>query len=61
MEIKLNDYLKNPNVCPFCGSENISAGDTDFGDINAWRNIKCMKCKKEWTEEFTITRVEVSE
>lgn len=57
MSINVEKYKKNPDVCPFCGSENVTAGDTDFSYINAWRNVKCNSCKKEWTEEFTITNV----
>ena len=59
-EIDLKKYLSNPDTCPFCGREDITAGDSDFADIKAWRNIRCASCKKEWTEEFTITNVQVS-
>ncbi len=58
-EINLSKYLSNPNSCPFCGSDNITAGNTDFSEINAWRDIRCTDCKEEWTEEFTITNVKV--
>ena len=54
----LKEYLKDPDKCPFCDSENITGGDTDFSCINAWRNIKCNSCLKEWIEEFTITNIE---
>lgn len=54
----LEEYLKEPDNCPFCDSENITGDDTDFGGINAWRKIKCNSCLKEWREEFTITYIE---
>jgi formate dehydrogenase maturation protein FdhE len=54
----LKEYLKYPDKCPFCDSENTTGGDIDFSGINAWRNIKCNSCLKEWTEEFTITNIE---
>ena len=58
-EIDLNRYLSNPDKCPFCGGSNITGGDADFDSIKAWRNIQCLSCKEEWTEEFTITNVQV--
>lgn len=60
MSINVEEYKKNPDVCPFCGSEDVVGGDTDFSYINAWRNCKCNSCLKEWTEEFTITNVKES-
>ena len=56
--INIKHYLNNPDNCPFCDSSDITAGDADFSSINAWRNIKCNSCNKEWTEEFTITAIE---
>lgn len=50
-------YLKNPNVCPFCGSTNITAEHADFDDDYASRPVACEDCNKEWVEEFTLTYV----
>lgn len=50
-------YLSNPNVCPFCGSDNITAEHAEFYDNNASRPIACEDCNKEWVEEFTLTYV----
>ena len=59
-EINLSKYLSDPNSCPFCDSDNVAAGnDADFSDIKAWRNVRCNDCEEEWTEEFTITNVQV--
>lgn len=57
MDINLEKYLKNPDICPFCDSENITTVDHDFSYINAYKNIICRSCDKQWTEEFTITKV----
>jgi formate dehydrogenase maturation protein FdhE len=55
---KLRDkYLKNPNVCPFCGSDNISADHADFAWNSGIRPVACEDCNKEWVEEFTLTSV----
>lgn len=55
--IDLKKYLKNPDKCPYCGSTDITKGDTDFSYINAWETVVCNECGKEWVEEFTITDV----
>lgn len=57
--IDLTEYLKSPDECPFCGTEDITAFQADFSYINAWREIKCNKCGEKWQEEFTITSVRV--
>jgi len=56
---KLGEIYKKSgyNICPYCGSFNISGGHFESDCNYAWRNIECLKCEKEWTEEFTITAV----
>ena len=50
-------YLLNPNVCPFCGSIDISAEHAEFDWNFASRPVACENCNKEWVEEFTLTSV----
>jgi len=57
MDIDIEEYLKMPNTCLYCGSKNTTGSDTGFSYINAWRNVICNECHKEWTEEFTITSI----
>lgn len=57
MSIDVEEYKKNPDVCPFCHSEDITAKDWDANYINAWRDVRCRTCNKEWQEEFTLTQV----
>ena len=56
-KINVTEYLKSPDECPFCNSEDISAGEVDFSYINVWRTVLCENCRKKWQEEFTITNV----
>jgi len=51
------EYLKNPNVCPFCGSTNITAEHAEFDGNSASRPVACEECNKEWVEELTLTHV----
>lgn len=55
--IDLNEYLKEPDKCPYCNSDNVTASETDFSYINAWREVVCKDCKREWQENFTITSI----
>lgn len=52
-------YLDNPNICPFCGSSDITADHPDFNDNVAWRDVECRKCKRVWTEEFKLTGITI--
>jgi transposase-like protein len=51
------EYLKNPNVCPFCGSTNITDEHAEFDGNSASRPVACEECNKEWVEELTLTHV----
>jgi hypothetical protein len=51
-------YLKAPNTCPFCRSENISAGHMEAADTEAWRDVQCNDCHMHWTETFDLTRID---
>lgn len=51
-------YLEDPNTCPFCNGRELSAGDTDFSDADAWRNIECTSCGRKWLECFQLWSIE---
>jgi len=47
-------YLKDPNHCPFCGYDGISADHIEADDTKAWRDVECPQCGKSWTEGFEL-------
>jgi transcription elongation factor Elf1 len=52
-------YLKSMGIyCPFCGSDDISAGplDADYGQ--AWSNVECQNCKRVWKDIYTLSDIE---
>ena len=55
------DYLEDPNHCPFCKSGNLTADRLEPGDYDATRNVKCLDCKAEWVETFTMTSIDNAE
>jgi len=45
------EYLKNPNRCPYCGSDNIEADGFDGEGNEVW----CFDCKHSWFDAYTLT------
>ena len=54
-------YLENPEVCPFCGKEYLTGRHFNGSYNQAWREIECDSCGKEWMELFTMTDIEEQE
>lgn len=53
------EYLENFGTrCPFCGSEDITAGDWDFGIGENWSRVYCNACGERWTDVYRLTGVE---
>ena len=51
-------YLKNPNVCPCCGSKLISTGFIQVDGKYAWCEVSCSDCQEIWSDVYTLTAVE---
>jgi hypothetical protein len=52
--------LENPANCPFCLSEDISAGKTDQFDLRSLTvHITCEKCAQEWEEVYSLVGANV--
>lgn len=51
-------YLANPNLCPYCESEDISGELFESTDNQTWRRVTCDSCGKMWQEIFTLTDIE---
>jgi transcription elongation factor Elf1 len=53
------EYLENFGTeCPFCGSEDISTFDWDFGIGEVWSRVRCYECKEVWIDVYKLTGVE---
>lgn len=52
------NYVKHPNTCPYCGSDNISAGP--FESVDMFREVQCQEndCLKIWRDCYTLTSIE---
>lgn len=49
------EHLENPDVCPFCGSEEIQANDEFYEYKAITQVVTCMDCEKSWNEHYTLT------
>lgn len=57
-------YLEDPECCPFCKSDSLRAGYTDYIGIYASRYITCNNCRENFFENFRmmgITQLEFDE
>ena len=52
-------YLEAPHKCPFCGSTEIEAGDSDDVGNQYVEEVACPDCKEKWSDIYTLTDVMV--
>jgi len=58
-EEKKQEYLQDPNHCPFCGSENIRADNfEDEGLSVGFRPVFCRDCDKQWDEVWHLVAID---
>lgn len=55
---KLDAYLKNPYVCPFCGGHDLGGiGHVDVSYRHAYQEVLCPDCKEKWTDEYALISI----
>ena len=54
---KKEEYIQNPNTCPYCDSEDINAGDFECDANYGWVEVSCEGCEKRWQDLFTLTGI----
>ena len=47
-------YLKNPNVCPVCQSQEITGGETNVDSDSAWQEVSCNLCHATWNDVYKL-------
>ena len=52
-------WMEDPNVCPYCGSDDFDHMEQDGDTYNIWITWSCAKreCGQSWTEEYTLTNL----
>lgn len=51
--------MMNDNVCPYCGSESISASMPESDTNTLWCTADCAECKREWRWFYELKGVEL--
>jgi formate dehydrogenase maturation protein FdhE len=51
-------YLNNPQNCPHCESDNMTADAMDNDTKTCWRTVRCLDCNKEWREVYQLASIE---
>lgn len=47
------------NICPYCGSRDISiSGVFDADGLHGWQDAVCGNCEKKWTDMYTLVDIE---
>lgn len=58
-ELTKTMYLANPNICPFCKSNDLECDTFEVvNDSDVKQNVICNNCIKSWTDIYTISDVE---
>jgi transcription elongation factor Elf1 len=59
-EYRRKKYMKAPDQCPFCNSEDITGGHLDADSDMAYRDVQCNnpKCGMTWTEHFKMIGID---
>jgi len=52
---QIDKYLDNSYCCPFCGSEDLEWGPIDIEDTEAYQEVTCQGCGKEWQDVYKQT------
>ena len=49
-------YVANGGqLCPFCGSENLTGEEINIDAGSAWQDIYCVDCSNEWRDTYALT------
>lgn len=43
--------------CPYCDSKELITGEFHADGENAWQAVVCEGCKKEWTDNYSLTDI----
>lgn len=48
-------YLKDKGMlCPYCDSNDLTTGNSDFSHNAVTQDVKCLACNKSWTDTYIL-------
>ena len=51
------NYLKDPHLCPCCGSGEIEGSSIEVDHGACWQEITCLHCYAAWFDNYTLTGI----
>jgi Zn ribbon nucleic-acid-binding protein len=55
------DYVRaGGNHCPYCGSEDITGSHMEVDGRDAWQEVTCTNCGRDWRDVYRLADVEAS-
>jgi hypothetical protein len=51
-------HQDNAGHCPYCKSDDISAGKMDSEGLTAWQDVECKACGRHWNEVFALVAID---
>lgn len=56
MFLNNEEYIAHGGTrCPFCGSLDIEGQEVNIDAGQAWQDVLCNRCHKEWQDTYTLT------
>jgi transcription elongation factor Elf1 len=55
---QVSNYLRRPNHCPFCGSEEIHASSFEPSGKHIYNEIECTECERRWNDVYELVTIE---
>lgn len=57
-EQQVKEYVSKAGmVCPYCRSTQIEGNEIDMQGKYVYQGCYCLRCHKEWTDEYTLTGI----
>lgn len=50
-----DQYVKDPNFCPYCASQDVTAGEVEHHGTSLTQAVTCHNCDASWRDAYTLT------
>lgn len=57
-EQEKKEYLKKFDICPYCGSDDITVDYMEVDGHSARQKITCYDCDKQWKDVYELCDIE---
>lgn len=50
-----DQYVKDPNLCPYCLSQDVTVGEVEHGGTSLTQGVTCHNCDASWRDDYVLT------